>query len=873
MFAMSLGDKTVIALALAACAQGCSPARRPADEELRRLFPEQADRVAGARVHGGSGLRLTLPARASDGISLALQGGPSLEVHEVGCRGSISTRSGHASYDCDDHVAFWRESGAGYEEWLLFDDDVFDDDVARWTVDGGELRQHGRSVDVLDADGTRRFTVSAPIVFSREHGAFGATLEARACTVVLHLDEQPRGPVLVDPVWVPAGSMSQTRWNHTATALADGRVLAAGGEEGFNDNVLLASAELWDPKTKTWSATAPMPTPHELHTATLLKDGRVLVAGFKPSAIFDPSVEKWTAASLMQKQRNEHGAALLPDGTVLVAGGESGPGSAERYDPAANSWSSTAPPMTPFLYATTVNVLSDGRAFVSLGPNLYKAGIYDPSKDSWQFTPDATHSRSYHTSALLPSGRVLFAGGTGQPDGITKSAEIYDPVANSWTSAPDMSVKRDSLRSATLPGGKIIIVGGENGVFDWSSTEIYDETTNSWKAGPTMITARSHFGLAPIGGGELLVAGGLSGIGTTAASELFSEKKGLGVPCMSGAECATGFCVEGLCCDTACNSVEAQCQTCVKANGAWADGTCTIRVGEDCDADGDRCTAKDKCSALGKCVAGSPVMCPKPDQCHEPGTCDPKTGTCSSLANKKDGSPCDDGVPCTHGDHCTQGACAGAPVVCDPVAPCASPPYCHAILGECMYPPQGKPEYSPCDDGDACSNQSVCEGGVCKGFDLKKCADPDDCHKAVCVPSTGECVPVAKPDGTSCAGADPCALVSSCKAGTCVTAQPKCEPPPECYDPAPCSTAKCVYPIAADGSPCAGGSCNAGRCVPAAASFSDGVIVGRGGCSVAASREAPFRWFAALGVGFAAWRWRRRRVKKSAAAHGAPGQP
>ncbi len=876
MFAMSFGEKKVIALALAACAQGCSPARRPAEEELRRLFPEQTDLVAGARVHDGSGMRLTLPARASERISLALPGGPSIEVRELGCWGGISTRWTHTSYDCDDHRTFWRESGAGQEEWLLFDGDVLDDDVARWRVDGGELRQHGRSVDVLDADGTRRFTVSAPIVFSPQHAAFGATLEARADTIVLHLDERPRGPVLVDPVWVPAGSMSQTRRNHTATALADGRVLAAGGEEGFNNNVLLATAELWDPKTKTWSSAPPMPSAHIYHTATRLKNDRVLIAGWQIGTVFDPLQDKWILPSAMQKYRAYHGADLLIDGTVLVAGGENmGPPGAERYDPNSNSWTATTALMISYTYGNTVTALPDGRALVSLGPDVSTSGIYDPVKDAWQFTPPAKTGRAYHAAARLGSGRILFAGGTGQPFGLTKTAEIYDPAANSWTLAQDMSVKRYELRSAILPGGNVIIVGGQNGVFDWSSTEIYDETTNSWNSGPTMIKARSEFGLASIGGGELLAVGGLSGIGTTAESELFSDKKGLGVPCMSGAECATGFCVEGLCCDTACNTAEAQCQSCTKAKGAWADGTCTFLAGEPCDADGDRCTAKDKCTALGKCVAGNPVICPKPDQCHEAGTCDPKTGTCSSPANKTDGSPCDDGVPCTHDDHCTQGACAGAPVVCDPVAPCASPAYCDPNLGECVYPPQGKPEFSPCDDNDACTSNTYCIAGACQAYKTKQCPAPDECHVGVCQPSSGDCLAVTKPDGSSCKGTDPCMAAGSCQAGACVAAVPKCGPPPECHDPAPCSEGSdCVYPLSTDGSPCSAGSCRAGQCIASprasASEPADLVIVGRGGCSITARRDIPLPWLAVLGVGLAGWRWRRRSSKNERPARPPP---
>jgi hypothetical protein len=164
---------------------------------------------------------------------------------------------------------------------------------------------------------------------------------------------------LYDPdtgTWSATGSMEEQKENHTATLLPNGMALVAGGYY-FPDYTgphppphVLSSAELYDPGTETWSATGFMAEARDYHTATLLQNGKVLVAGgqeyksgigyttFSSAELFDPGTGIWSTTGSMATSRGEHTATLLPDGKVLVAGGHADGdilSSAELYTPAA----------------------------------------------------------------------------------------------------------------------------------------------------------------------------------------------------------------------------------------------------------------------------------------------------------------------------------------------------------------------------------------------------------------------------------------------------------------------------------------------------------------------------------------------------------
>src|SRR5438477_350710 len=164
------------------------------------------------------------------------------------------------------------------------------------------------------------------------------------------------GLVLIQPcagqsgTWTPTGSLATARYGHTATLLPNGKVLVAGGGDSFGQEV--ASAELYDPATGLWTATGSMATARFQHTATLLPNGQVLVAGgfndnigpLASAELYDPATGLWTATGSMATARFSPTATLLPNGQVLVAGGGNYSGvvaSAELYDPVSGLWTVT----------------------------------------------------------------------------------------------------------------------------------------------------------------------------------------------------------------------------------------------------------------------------------------------------------------------------------------------------------------------------------------------------------------------------------------------------------------------------------------------------------------------------------------------------
>jgi N-acetylneuraminic acid mutarotase len=286
--------------------------------------------------------------------------------------------------------------------------------------------------------------------------------------------------------WLVAAGMTTLRSLHTATMLPNGKVLVAGGDD--NGGHATASAEIYDPVAGKWTAAASMTVPRTSHTATLLHNGTVLVAGGSggtaaadasdqaSAEIYDPVSGTWTATVRMTSARIYHTATLLPNGTVLAAGGMGG----------------------------TVGVAVDIQA---------SAEVYDPVEGTWTETGRMTVSRNYHTATLLPNGTVLLVGGEGgyYTPGTT-SAEIYDSVSGAWTATGSMTTARYLHTATLLPNGAVLVAGGFNQIGGaaayFASAEIYDPAAGTWRVTGNMTTARCCHIAALLPDGTVLVAGG-----------------------------------------------------------------------------------------------------------------------------------------------------------------------------------------------------------------------------------------------------------------------------------------------------------------------------------------------------------------------------
>jgi N-acetylneuraminic acid mutarotase len=207
-----------------------------------------------------------------------------------------------------------------------------------------------------------------------------------------------------------------------AVLLLDGRVLVIGGQA-------TPTAEVYDPITGTWTTTgAPAGNFYSAETATVLPNGDVLLVGLEvPAQLYHPSTGSWAATGQMIQSRSYHAATLLTDGRVLVAAGWiGGPviSSAEIYDPRNGTWSPTGS-LSQNLEPNAAMVLADGTVLVVQGDTGER---YDPVTGQWRIAPEMPSSRGGSAALLLADGTVLIAGGYGS-EGVaaSTSAYLYDP--------------------------------------------------------------------------------------------------------------------------------------------------------------------------------------------------------------------------------------------------------------------------------------------------------------------------------------------------------------------------------------------------------------------------------------------------------------
>jgi len=336
------------------------------------------------------------------------------------------------------------------------------------------------------------------------------------------------------------GSITIPRHLNTATLLPDGNVLVAGGL-GNSGNPLpyIYQSELYNSATGIWTATAgSMSYPRTGHTATLLPNGKVLVAGgfgysgyLVQTELYDPTYGgQWGTTGSMITRRENHTATLLPNEKVLVAGGYNSSGSissVELYDPAKGTWTATGTMSTTRQYSYTATLLTTGKLLVAGGVGSSGSGsfssaeLYDPATGTWTPTGSLTTARAGHTATLLPNGQVLVAGGSGDSAGLTTSTELYNPTSGTWTATGSLITSRYGHTATLLPNGKVLVAGGNRNGQVLSSTELYNPTKGTWTATGSLITSRYGHTATLLPNGKILVAGGSGSSGYLSSAELY----------------------------------------------------------------------------------------------------------------------------------------------------------------------------------------------------------------------------------------------------------------------------------------------------------------------------------------------------------------
>ena len=327
--------------------------------------------------------------------------------------------------------------------------------------------------------------------------------------------------------WGNTGTLVIARISHTATLLPDGKVLVVGGLGRIEGELVdLTSAELYDPATNLWTATGSLNIARKVHTATLLPNGQVLVAGGgnNSAELYDPATGLWTTTDSMSASRYGHTATLLPNGLVLVAGG--GDSSAELYNPATGLWTTTGS-MTRERDYHTATLLPNGKVLVAGGSGgssnpLASTELYDPATGLWTTTGFMAWPRYDHTATLLPNGKVLVAGGYQGNHTTLATAELYDPATGTWTNTGTMNYWRYYHSATLLPDGRVLVAGGFNDLDRvLASAELYDPAIGAWSSTGSMNYARHIHTDTLLLNGTVLVAGGSSDAGLVWIAELY----------------------------------------------------------------------------------------------------------------------------------------------------------------------------------------------------------------------------------------------------------------------------------------------------------------------------------------------------------------
>ncbi len=673
------------------------------------------------------------------------------------------------------------------------------------------VRVVGDRVEVLDRAGAVRLRSDAPYAVDARGTvrAMRAALDGDALTFTLDAAGLV-APIALDPGWSSGVSMLNPRTGHTATRLADGRVLVAGGTDSTATNPTLASCEIFDPSTGTWTKTGDLGTARTGHSAVLLDDGRVLVAGsgsdttMSPFELFDAKSGTWLASGATSGNGSVGPTALLKiaGGNVLIVQSEYMLNLAYLYVPGTPD---NVQPVTldqPHRFAAAAQ-LPDGSAMVVGGVagavfagTPYGSQVLDlttPTSPTFNALPGFSPTRAGISAFSTASGLIVLGGTLG---GDLPLPQLYDQKLGIWTTPTSLPASLhygSTISLLALPtkstGKRIMVSGGTTS--DGTTTanvDVYDMTTGTWSASSPMDTPRAGHTVTQLADGSTVMVGGSTDGKTPLKTGEVFLSTGLGSACGANADCSSGFCTDGVCCAVA-----------------------SCGGGKRCTPDGLGCAApaSTSCTAASDCKSGfcaNGVCCAtKCDGVCEACNLSGSVGTCSSLGPTCLGEPADaaapvtdagpDGGPptvreaftrCAKGSDCGTGHCVEG-ICCD--TECTD--RCHSCvlsgsLGKCTVEPTGVDLRHECGPGRSCLG--TCSQGACVGSgagtqcDAPRCTGPStgvgpatcdkaggscgtdkavvfDCSPYVCEPAFGEC------RGT-CTQSDECAQGFYCDTPT-----------------------------------------------------------------------------------------------------------
>lgn len=634
---------------------------------IRRTSGELVSHVEDYRRRPALGV--VLPDDATEPVQLRARGGElSIRFRLLGARAArgevlrdkvVYESAGPARAD----LAL-RVGPRGVEDFLYFSEPTKNDSVSyEVRLDGvAGVRLVSNTVEYIDAAGVPRLRTTRPVVRdARGRKLFGTTRlsgcaydtdvrvpwgrpvvdpESDTCEVTISWNADGlEHPLTLDPGWVATDDLADARSFHTATLLEDGTVLVAGGQQ---DGTPLASSEIYEPSADAWAMGDDLADARYLHTATTLQDGTVLVVGGYGEdetklATTERYSDGWITVTRMPEGRAEHTATRLPNDNVVVIGG--GGLAALTFDPEAAEWTSAGTASTDryghaALYVDGV-VLAIGGASTPLPAEeaLNSVESFDPPNGPFTTLPPMRFGRHGHTATLLANERVLVVG-------KAREAEIYDALDEVWevTASPPTAGRwyhaAVELESQEL-GDQVLFVGGLFGNTTYDSSEFFVPDGEGWTRLDLRMNAKrfAHRATA-LNPGAVLLSGGQEGFGEPLAvteKVVFIEP---GEPCETSGECFTGYCVDGVCCESECDG---ECQACSEERGSSADGVCDVLD------EGISCTA-----GVGECSLGS--------------YCDGESPDCEVSEFTNNGDGCNDDLDETENDRCQQGICRGDPI-------------------------------------------------------------------------------------------------------------------------------------------------------------------------------------------------------------------